>query len=156
MSRLIFSLVACSPFVACAPTSEGGTSTADQPFVFSSFSEPTFAVTVVGQDGMPLVGVSVSVEDVYQPARTDDSAQAHHVYLRGLTDTNGVLAGSARLPNTTSQVDVVVHDDAGRLGPWTDATLRVAHGFHAPSSRQTLPVGNGNVRLVVTLQEESL
>jgi hypothetical protein len=154
--RLITFCLACSSFVGCAPTSDGGASSADQAFAFSSFVEPSFAITVVDQDGAPLSGVTVSVEDVYQPDLSDDSSRGHSVYLRGLSDANGVFRGVARLPETVAQVDVVVHDDSGRSGPWSDSLLRDELGVYAPSSRQTRSVAATELTLRVVLAEESL
>jgi len=148
----------CLALAACAPTSEtdGGGGSVDQPFVFSSFAEPTFSVTVLDDSGNPLQGVSVSVEDVYAAGLDDDSAQGHNVYLRGVSDANGRFSGSARLPETILSVDIVVHDDAGRTGPWTDTAMRDALGYHGPSSRQTRSVTSGNIVMTVNLAEDPL
>ena len=147
----------CAVLAACAPTGKGdeggGGST---PFVFSSFLEPAFEVRVTDPSGNPLAGVSVTVEDVHQPDLRDDSARGHAVYLRGLTDGEGLFSGTAKLPRGVEFVDVVVHDDAGKTGPWTDSGLRAEQGDFAPSSRQTRAVGVDRVAMVVELVEEVL
>jgi len=158
MMRYLTLALLCSPFLSCAPTSEdvggGIDAPVDQPFVFSSFIEPTFTVTVVDENGAALPGVAVSIEDVYMASLDDDSARGHSVYLRGLTNSQGVYVGTCRMPEVDS-IDVVVHDDAGRTGPWTDTVLQAQLEFHAPSSRQTLVITAGNTDLNVTLTEES-
>ena len=154
MKRLIIMAAACLPFVACAPTSETEGGTVDQPFVFSSFIDTSVVVTVVDENGAPLAGVSVSVEDVYQSSLDDDSAQGHSVYMRGLTDSNGIYTATARLPESISSVDIVVHDDAGRTGPWTDTALRDELGFYGPSSRQTRALDVVSINLNVALAED--
>ena len=142
---------------ACAPTSEtDGGGDVGRPFVFSSFSEPNFTVTAVDENGLPLAGVSVSVEDVYVSGLDDDSERGHNVYLRGLTDADGRFSGTARLPEGIDDVDLVLHDDAGRTGPWTDTALRDALGFHGPSSRQTRSIASGEVVVSVVLEADPL
>lgn len=148
----------CAVLAACAPTGKGdeGGGGSAIPFVFSSFLEPAFEVRVTDPGGNPLAGVSVTVEDVHQVDLTDDSARGHAVYLRGLTDDDGLFSGTAKLPRGVESVDVVVHDDAGRTGPWTDSALRDAQGDFAPSSRQTRAVGSAGIEMVVALAEDVL
>lgn len=154
MMRYLTLALLCAPFFSCAPTSEdvGGEQPVNQPFVFSSFIEPTFSVTVVDENGAALPGVAVSVEDVYMSGLDDDSSRGHSVYLRGLTNSQGVFSGACRMP-TVDSVDVVVHDDSGRTGPWTDTALRDQLEFYAPSSRQTVVVAAGTTSLNVVLVE---
>lgn len=139
---------------ACAPTSEDEPTSVDQPFVFSSFIDASVVVTVVDENGAPLRGVSVSIEDVYQSNLDDDSPQGHSVYMRGITDANGIYSSTARLPETISVVDIVVHDDAGRAGPWTNTALRDELGFYGPSSRLTRSLDAASIKLNVTLVED--
>jgi len=138
--------------VACEPTSEVMGAGGGEAFVFSSLIERSFAIRVVDVDGVALPGVSVSIEDVYEQGRNDGSAREHCVYLSGLTDADGLFHGTARLPSLEF-VDVIVHDDFGRLGPWTDAELRDHLGYFAPSSRQQVSMLAGDVELFVTLTE---
>lgn len=137
---------------ACAPTTEAVGDGGGEAFVFSSLIERSFAITVVDGDGMPLPGISISVEDVYESDRNDESASAHSVYLRGLTNADGAFRASARMPSL-ARVDVVVHDDSGRAGPWTNEQLRDQLGYFAPSSRQEVSISNGDVHLFVALAE---
>lgn len=154
MKRWMSLLAVSLALPACAPTSEDESTTVDQPFVFSSFIDTSVVVTVVDENGAPLQGVSVSVEDVYQSNLDDDSTQGHSVYMRGITDANGIYTSTARLPETISAVDIVVHDDAGRAGPWTDTALRDQLGFYGPSSRQTRSLDSVSLNLNVTLVED--
>ena len=148
----------CLALASCAPTSEseGGGGSVEQPFVFSSFAEPSFTVKAVDESGQPLQGLSVSVEDVYLMSLDDDSPRGHNVYLRGLTDASGRFTATARLPEGIDAVDIVMHDDAGRIGPWTDADLRDALGYHGPSSRLTRAAASGNVAVSVMLEADPL
>ena len=134
---------------ACAPTSEDeGASAA---FVLSTFAEPSFTITVVDGDGVPLSGVSVSIEDVWLEI-DHESTRGHSVYLNGVTNSSGVFSGTARLPDRVSAVDVIVHDDAGRTGPWTEVAVRDSLGYFAPSSRQTVAVAE-TIELTVALED---
>lgn len=155
MIRYLALAVACLPFASCAPTSEEVDEAVEQPFVFSSFIEPTFAVVVVDENGAALPGVAVSIEDVYMSGLDDDSARGPSVYLRGLTNPQGIFSGSCRMPSV-DRVDVVVHDDTGRSGPWTNTALQAELDVYAPSSRQTVVVAAGTTTLNVTLVEEAL
>lgn len=143
------SLCACAMLLAgCAPTSEseGG----DTQQAFSSFDETTFTVTVVDNVGDPLQGAAVTVESVHSSTLSDDSEVGHRVFLRGVSNSSGIVTGVVRLPTTISEVDIVVHQ-AGLTGPWTDTALQTELGYFAPSSRQTRTVA-ASIALTVTLE----
>lgn len=142
------SLSVCALLLAgCSPTSES--EGPGEPQAFSSFDETTFTVTVVDNVGDPLKGASVSVESVHSSTLSDDSEEGHRVFLRGVSNSSGVVTGVVRLPTTVSEVDIVVHQ-AGLSGPWTDTALQTELGYFAPSSRQTRTVA-ANITLNVTL-----
>jgi hypothetical protein len=134
----------------CAPTSESDGGGSSQ-FTFSSFDQTTFAITAVDENGAPLQGAAVTVENVYSSTLDDDTAEGHRVYLRGVTNASGVMTGTVRLPNTVARFDVVVQY-AGRTGPWTDTALQAELGYFAPSSRQTRDIA-AEITMTVPLED---
>jgi len=142
----IFAVLLC----ACSPTSESGGGGGSD-FSFSSYDQTTFSVTAVDENGAPLQGVAVTVENVYSSALDDDSTDGHRVYLRGVTNAAGLMTGTVRLPSSVNQIDVVAHI-AGRRGPWTDTALQAELGYFAPSSRQTRNAA-ANITMTVALED---
>ena len=124
----------------------------DQPVVdnSSAFDLATFQDValdiVVDHDGTPRAGVAVSIETVQD---MNVEAQQRETYYQGLTDANGRVTFTTRLPSSIKIVDVVVHEP-GTTGPWTDTALQASLGPFAPSARVTSDVTNG-VNLSISL-----
>ena len=146
MLRSALTACVCSLLIACGG---GGGGDSTPAFSFSSYDETTFTITVLNDQGDPMRGVSVSVEDVYDATLADDEDAHYEVHLRGLTDAAGRWTGSIRLPSDTNRVDVILHQP-GFTGDWTDTEAQSALGFFGPSSRQTVDV-SGSITLETTL-----
>ena len=132
MQQLIrWVFVAALPLAGCAPVATGGDGGGQPDFLFATLLEREFTITVVDVDGTALAGMAVVVEDVFDPTLSDDTENGHRVYLSGVTDPQGRLSGVLRVPAQVRDIDVVVHDDAGRSGPWTDTALRTDLGDFA-------------------------
>jgi hypothetical protein len=82
----------------------------------------------------PLRGVVVSVR-----APSDEPGLTGALLWMGATGQDGHARALVRTETAGDSLDITLHK-AGRRGPWTDESLRVAQGITAPSSRLIVPI----------------
>jgi hypothetical protein len=82
----------------------------------------------------PLRGVVVSVR-----APSAEPGLTGELLWMGATGQDGHARALVRTDTAGDSLDITLHK-AGRRGPWTDDSLRVAQGVTAPSSRLIVPI----------------
>lgn len=115
---------------ACAAEPDRADAMVEPVFDFETTRTVRFTVNV----GEPHARVEVSGE-------TASGASSGELYFRGMSDRDGAVVGSLRLPWSINHVDLVVNKP-GYTGPFTDESLREYSGPFAPSSRVTVPIAD--------------
>lgn len=116
--------------IACAVEPDRADAMVEPVFDFETTRTVRFTVNV----GEPHARVEVSGET----ATGDASGE---LYFRAMSDRDGDVTGSLRLPWSVSHVDLVVNKP-GYTGPFTDEQRRESSGPFAPSARLTIPIGD--------------
>ena len=116
------------------------------PFDFASVAAVGLDVRVLDGEGLPVSGAFVQLADSIRLPRKKKTGEilpflledhvSERTYGQGLTDDEGVLSLTVRVPTALAEVDVIV-DKTGLDGPYTEETLRAEWGPVAPSARVT-------------------
>lgn len=140
-------------WLACAEQPTNDDTTNDQAdFLFSSIKQWPIKVTV-GSKSTPTTHASVTVRLVEKEASNNTEAGAKiAVIFQAVTDSQGICQGNIRLPAGHGTVEVIVHKP-GFQGPYTDESVRQAHGPFAPAAWiQTTPVDLANLNITLASQ----
>ena len=107
----------------------------------------------VGSKSHPTGHASVTVRIVENEAGNEvDGGKTTAVVFQAVTDSQGTCQGNIRLPAGHGTVEVIVHKP-GFQGPYTDESVRQAHGPFAPAAWiQTTPADLANLNIKLTSQ----
>ena len=130
----------------------GGSSKTPVPFSYRTIDDLPVMMRLVDENG-PVAHAVVQIIDPtpfpLPDGDLEDVMQGLH-FFHGLSDSNGYVRGSARIPTRFSEVDLIV-DAPGYTGEWTHLELLERFGPFAPSSRSTVTVPELE-SLVLTLE----
>ena len=97
-------------------------------------------VVKVTHDGQPSPFTKVTVTDALRPPRGDEVIEdliTGNLYHQGVTDKNGEVRATFRVPSRFTSIDVVVNRSRSE-GPYTHEELKDLWGPYAPSARVTV------------------